>query len=583
MAKAKTKHLSDGQAKEFITKLKQDRFSELSPDERQNIVNIVETWAHLRERARNSDLKLSFVLSLFGIKPSSKRKGPNEDEDKSKQKASVDSEADTSTQTQDEKNAVQTEQPKATSDSDEKSQGSKPTNRNPHGRRNGKDFPQALVHHHPHTELTVGDRCPDCGRGRLYEYEASAFTFISSQAPFVATRHVLDQLQCGLCQAIFRAKLSPDVVADGGDQKNRPLYAHSAVAMIVIFKFFGVMPWKRLETIQEAVGVYVPDSSMSDQSERLANAILPVVRLLWHRAGNAHLFYGDDTGALILGKRTCVKPDRRTGEPTERCGCHTTCVIAVTQDNQTIVLFRIGIQHTGELMDQILINRADDMPDPLFMSDASSANEVTVCKVIECRCNSHAVRKFKEIVKDYPKEAEYALERFSAIYDNEELCKKSQMDQKQRLAYHRQHSKSLHKEICLYGHELIESKAFEPKSPIYKAYDYVLNHEYGLSAFYRHLGAPLDNNISEQILRLPVRLRDGAPFFRTEVGARVADTILTLGVTAINAKVNLFDYFVALLRHQDDVKAHPANWLPWTYRDRQRELEEFTPKTQRNA
>jgi hypothetical protein len=116
-------------------------------------------------------------------------------------------------------------------------------------------------------------------------------------------------------------------------------------------------------------------------------------------------------------------------------------------------------------------------------------------------------------------------------------------------------------------------KEIEPNSDIGRAYNYILNHEYELSAFCRYPGAPLENNLSERILRLPVHLRDAAPFYRNAVGAAIAATILSVGSTAYHAGVNLLDYFVAMLRHSDDVKARPYRWVPWLYEERVHEIE----------
>ena len=77
----------------------------------------------------------------------------------------------------------------------------------------------------------------------------------------------------------------------------------------------------------------------------------------------------------------------------------------------------------------------------------------------------------------------------------------------------------------------------------------MIGNERRLSAFARHPNAPIDNNRVERALRVSVRLRETTHFFRNAVGAGVADTILTVGATALNEKVNLFDYFVALQRH----------------------------------
>jgi hypothetical protein len=61
-------------------------------------------------------------------------------------------------------------------------------------------------------------------------------------------------------------------------------------------------------------------------------------------------------------------------------------------------------------------------------------------------------------------------------------------------------------------------------------------------------------------------------FFRNAVGAGVADAILAVGATAQAGSVNLFDYFVALQRHQRDVREHSDEWVPCHYAPRVRQL-----------
>jgi hypothetical protein len=54
-------------------------------------------------------------------------------------------------------------------------------------------------------------------------------------------------------------------------------------------------------------------------------------------------------------------------------------------------------------------------------------------------------------------------------------------------------------------------------------------------------------------------------FFMSLNGARDADKILSVGITAGMAGVNLYDYFVILQRYADEVKARPEDFLPWNY------------------
>lgn len=112
----------------------------------------------------------------------------------------------------------------------------------------------------------------------------------------------------------------------------------------------------------------------------------------------------------------------------------------------------------------------------------------------------------------------------------------------------------------------------EPNGDLAEAYGYVANNERRLSAFTRHPHAPVDNNRCERELKIAIQHRDTARFFRNSVGSGVADAILTLGATALNAGENLPEYFAALLRYADDVRLAPTRWFPWNYKARIEEL-----------
>jgi hypothetical protein len=81
------------------------------------------------------------------------------------------------------------------------------------------------------------------------------------------------------------------------------------------------------------------------------------------------------------------------------------------------------------------------------------------------------------------------------------------------------------------------------------------------------------HNVAERELRLPVRLRDAAPMFRSKIGALVAAEIWTFLVTALLNGVNAFKYLNAVQRHADDVRREPMAWLPWNYEVRADQLD----------
>jgi hypothetical protein len=107
----------------------------------------------------------------------------------------------------------------------------------------------------------------------------------------------------------------------------------------------------------------------------------------------------------------------------------------------------------------------------------------------------------------------------------------------------------------------------EPNSRLGKAISYLLKHWTKLTLFLRQPGAPLDNNVVERALKKAILHRKNALFYRTMNGARVGDLFMSLIHTCELNKVNPFDYLTELLGHPAELTVHPAEWMPWNYRE----------------
>ena len=83
----------------------------------------------------------------------------------------------------------------------------------------------------------------------------------------------------------------------------------------------------------------------------------------------------------------------------------------------------------------------------------------------------------------------------------------------------------------------------------------------------RQAGAPIDNNIAERALKKAILHRKSALFYKTMNGAHVGDLFMSLIHTCELNKANPFDYLTELLRHPVEMKASPAEWMPWNYRE----------------
>jgi hypothetical protein len=112
-----------------------------------------------------------------------------------------------------------------------------------------------------------------------------------------------------------------------------------------------------------------------------------------------------------------------------------------------------------------------------------------------------------------------------------------------------------------------EEKKVEPNSGLGKAFTYMLKHWEPLTLFLRVEGAPIDNNLCEQVLKRAILHRKNSLFYRTLHGAYIGDLFMSLIHTCRLSKVNPIDYLVALQKHSAEVFKKPQEWLPWIYED----------------
>jgi len=76
-----------------------------------------------------------------------------------------------------------------------------------HGRNGAEAFVGAQKIEIAHQDLKHGDRCPECGKGNVYEQkEPKVLVRIIGQAPLAATIYSLERLRCGACGHVFTAQ-----------------------------------------------------------------------------------------------------------------------------------------------------------------------------------------------------------------------------------------------------------------------------------------------------------------------------------------------------------------------------------------
>jgi len=117
-----------------------------------------------------------------------------------------------------------------------------------------------------HTKLAHGDRCPDCERGNIYaQKEPKALVRIVGQAPLAATVYELERLRCSTCGQVFTAE-EPEGV--GPDK-----YDETTSAMIAQLKYGSGIPFYRLESLEDQLGIPLPAATQWEIVEEAAEAI----------------------------------------------------------------------------------------------------------------------------------------------------------------------------------------------------------------------------------------------------------------------------------------------------------------------
>jgi transposase len=424
-----------------------------------------------------------------------------------------------------------------------------------------------MIQNHTHECLKPKDICPDCTRGKLYLIPPKVVVVLTGHAPVSAKKHILEQLRCNLCGSVFTAAFP-----NGIELKK---YDDSVSVAIALFKNYAGLPLKRLETLQDMVGVPLKDATQWDLMEGLADKIHPVFRHLEYLSAQGDTVHHDDTSVKILS----LMKENKTLDDKERRGMFTTGILSKYQGH-TICLYVSGRHHSGENMGKIMPLRAANLPPVIRMSDALSSNSTAHLIEYACKCLAHGRRKFVEILKFFPESCRAVIRTLKRVYRHDAFTRKQKMSNQDRLVYHQKHSTPIMESLKIWLEIQLAGKHVEPNSSLGKAIQYMLNHWDGLTQFLCIPGAPLDNNILERILKTVIRVRKNSLFYKTEHGAYIGGMFTSLIQTCQMNGVNPFDYLMCLTRNSSAVFKAPQDWLPWNYQETMERLERLDQKSQ---
>ncbi|HEX9640461.1 MAG TPA: IS66 family transposase [Candidatus Krumholzibacteria bacterium] len=433
-----------------------------------------------------------------------------------------------------------------------------------HGRQGAAALTGATRICVPHDSLKRGELCPGCGQGKVYPMpEPKLLVRITGMAPLSATVTELERLRCNLCGKIFTAPTPPGT----GSRK----YDESVASMIGLLKYGAGVPFNRLEKLQVALGIPVSSSTQWELVDAAAALMVPAYQELVTQAAQGELLYNDDTTMRILalgGKRRAKAIAAGELDRNDRKGVFTSGIVstaASTRSGHKIVLFFTGTQHAGENLADVLALRAPELADPIQMCDGLSHNTTPSTRSLIARCMTHARRKFVDVIGGFPEECAAVIEAIREVYRIDDQAKAQELDPKERLALHVEHSRPHMVRLKRWLRLQLSEKRIERNSGFGDAISYTLKHWEALTLFLRKPGAPLDNNICERALKRAILHRKNAYFYKTENGARVGDLYMSLIYSAEMAGTSPLEYLNALQVHHAEVARDPAAWMPWNY------------------
>lgn len=439
-----------------------------------------------------------------------------------------------------------------------------------------------------HPELKAGDHCPSCSQakltGKVYPIHPGVVIRLEGQPLVTGIRYELEKFRCHLCGERYTAP-APEVLFNS--EKYDPT-ARSAVAM---GRYYLGLPFKRIEMWQAAQGIPLADATQWDQIVKLYKIVNPVHYILECLAAEGDVFQYDDTGNTILSESSKLinskqeKIAKQNGneknEKKKGRNAHTTAIIS-TVNSHNIYLFYTSEYCASKNIGDLLLNRETDA---LFftMTDASQNNmprkvkEALLVRWIMCFCLVHGRRKFYELYDFFPQEVDFVLDQIAKVYEHEAYCKKYQLTPEEQLIYHQEHSAPVMQALWTWFNNQLFYRTVEANSGLGRAIRYMIRHWHKLTRFLHVAGSPIDNSWCERTIKIAIRHRRNSLFFKTPKGAHVGDCLMSLIHTAIQAKINPFEYLTTLQHYKKQVAEDPQLWLPWNY---QETLQQYSPTQQ---
>lgn len=404
-------------------------------------------------------------------------------------------------------------------------------------RKAKQELPTEIVRHDLDED---GLRCPHCGGSDFVELPDEVsfeYEFVPARLLRIEHRRQKKACRCGQYVATGPA---PVRVSDGV-QYGPGFHAH-----VVVSKCLDSMPLYRQARCLSRAGVKISRSSLCDLFHRSAELLEPLYRRMLELIKNSKYVRADETPQPVMDK------DKT----------HRGYMWNFNTENLVAYVFSPG--RSGETAAAVL----GDSRGFLLVDAYSGYNRVTTPeRRTRVGCWAHVRRKFFEARQLAPEECRYALEAILALYEVEyQAAAENLLGSDKHLALRKARSKVVIDELHKWLEE--QKERFAPQSPVGRAIRYPLKHWESLVRFLEDAKLPLDNNMSERLLRVIALGRKNFMFVGNNgAGHHLAvlqSLVASCQINGVDPQAYLSDVLIRIQSHpQSQIdELLPNRWKP---------------------
>ena len=388
--------------------------------------------------------------------------------------------------------------------------------------------------------------CPKCGGHDFTPLGEGKLTEIFELVPSRVERqlHVQEKLRCRCGETILLAE-GPAKVFD----KTR--FGPNFMAQVVVSKCADSIPLYRQAKAYRRIGVPVDDSTLGNMFHHVAEITAPLSNRLLEIIPEKDIVLADETTQRVQAKKKT-----RTA--------WLWSFIARDEREKELIGYVFSKSRSGETPVKVL---ADTIGKLLVDGYQGYDGVIVPGGRVRAGCIAHSRRKFFEALSSAPEAARKAMDYVLEIYKVERAALDAGLlGTPQHLAMRQARSKPVMEEFKAWLEA--EQPRHPPKSAIGSAISYALGQWDALTLFLTDPHLPVDNNASENALRVAALGRTNFLFVGNDTAGEHLAGLDSLVMTCEANGVNPIAYLADVLMR---VQTHPAsridellpqNWTP---------------------